>query len=463
MSDRYDQYRDVGESDSLVPRQYHPKPVPTPEDDARKALSSRDIPIEVFTELKRRMKAMPRGSAERKRGIVEMEHEGENYGYDRYGEWVGQGFEPNRNRGPAANALKYFLNKRTGGLDRNVASQERQSRDETQERAEGMQRYQIGEDQDRYAVDTYNKWLRQSELDEASAADRSATADYRGRVLDQGDQKLGLLRNPPESPLDAARARYYDAYASNVENMTSQNRPRSGSRAGDPTYSGTKSIDLYERRNALSTQIADIQKGVKDVASLPDNSKWWPGKPNADVTMYDNRGAYDENIDTEGRADYLSRYGAQPGTGAPMEGGTLAALINELRAIDTEIDLRGEGGAAGLPIDTPTPTGGGGQEGGVGDGATTPEAAPGGTNRAGIVAQSGMSQYPPNPVTIPSEQEWPGMSQEDQAFFNALLILQQEGADINSVEVQQEALRNATEARGFAPRTEAWQGPSDGL
>jgi hypothetical protein len=134
--------------------------------------SPREIPPDVMVEGRRAIMAYPRGSAERRLGLAQVQRGDQTYTVDRYAELVGEGFQPDRSRGRIYNALKYTVDAETGRLDRN-----RQTRRERV--AESLQRARMEQDR---VHDLADLTYRDSMMD-MNALEADAAAGYRASQL----------------------------------------------------------------------------------------------------------------------------------------------------------------------------------------------------------------------------------------------------------------------------------------
>jgi hypothetical protein len=404
---------------------YRPAPPPQREVDPRKALESDEIPFEVFQELQRRFRAMPKRSPERRYGIVEATDPktGKGYKWDRYAAQREQGFRPRRDWGHIRNAFKYEGDRRRGILQANLGADAEERAEAEKAFANEVAGYKYEEQLKALGVEEHNKNL-----------DRAATARHRRGVQQAAMEAARQLARHRATMLETPRA-VHPEQLDLWRSQTEYNRGGRG-RTGDPTYAQEDSLKLAARRDQIMTTIDEIEAGIAAVEGMaPGAIRSRIFKPSREVGI----GKYTESVGYDEREDFVERYKDQ-----------LRDLKAEQRTIELELYRRGEGPAPGGPGGAPNPTptvAVGSPEPNPGQ-VTTPEVDPVGEGdglrgsaggpaltqgRQAAVAQSGISPpFQGARIVIPSPEEWANLSPKEQAFYNELVAIQQEGGDIQS-------------------------------
>jgi hypothetical protein len=310
---------------------YRPAPPPQREVDPRKALESDEIPFEVFQELQRRFRAMPKRSPERRYGIVEATDPktGKGYKWDRYAAQREQGFRPRRDWGHIRNAFKYEGDRRRGILQANLGADAEERAEAEKAFANEVAGYKYEEQLKALGVEEHNKNL-----------DRAATARHRRGVQQAAMEAARQLARHRATMLETPRA-VHPEQLDLWRSQTEYNRGGRG-RTGDPTYAQEDSLKLAARRDQIMTTIDEIEAGIAAVEGMaPGAIRSRIFKPSREVGI----GKYTESVGYDEREDFVERYKDQ-----------LRDLKAEQRTIELELYRRGEGPAPGGPGGAPNPT-----------------------------------------------------------------------------------------------------------
>lgn len=479
---------------------YTPSEPPAPEE-AFIALETGEIPLEVYEELRRRYRELPKRSPERRRGIVEAEGpQGRRYRYDRYGELVGRGFQPRRDKGRAFNVLKYVLDAQSGALPANVAARERAAGRKARHQQMTRADWREQEARRAAAANAYNQWIAQEQERQRELERDIATQQYRRQ----------MLARPQWSP---SQERYWGAQADLLEDY----QRRGLDRSGDPIDSTGRFRDvdtdeLMERLDEVDSKLLHLGPARSKIEGMSKPRLWGLMGGDVDVYMdpeqkfpstipYDQRDPALQQLDLSERrlqreraaimreleargASVSSMYEMPPpsptGVGAKRSGPRVAPQPRRGegpsgfgRAAGWALDnlpwllpLGHEVAPGAIPKGPPGPTST--QRGGP---AIPDQAEPGSSPSGGggvqdlggprvaeteaparLKEMSWSDDERTRPVELPPAESWGQLDPEHGAFFAILDDLKAQGFNIESVSVQQWAARRAKEVANQGAR-----------
>lgn len=390
--------------------QYKPRPLPPPpEADLARDFDDPRVSAEVAAELMRRWKATPKGTAARKRGIVEHvdPETGQVTRYDRYGKLAKQGFDPNRTKGKFVNFLRY-MSQRPEDKQAVLAAGQREKAD-TQLDYENRLRTQRFEEASRAgSVSDYNEWMEREETRADRERRAAATEAYRMESL--------RLRGEPR-PMHPAQEEYLGAQTerSRAEADYARGGKAAGFKTGRPT-GGLNENQLRDRMYDLEQAIEEYRSGGEQAEGLEQSYLWGAiGGPSSMRSPVVGDKAPNEAGEMVQRR---IRFGEKDEAISGFTQG-LSQSERELADLEAQYDRyygqgRGTGGA-------PPP----------GAGSSSEEA---------MKAQSWLEKTT-DPIQMPGAGEWGNLSPEDQAVFAELQRLEEEGWNVDAPSVQERAMR----------------------
>ena len=413
---------DYGTSDAGYMR-YHPKPFPEPPDeDLVMDFDDPRLSAEVAAEMMRRFKAMPKGSEERKRGIVEYTdpETGQLARYDRYGKLAKEGFEPARDKGHVDNFFRY-MNTKQAEKTANLKARDREYGVRQKDYQVRAKAHQQNEASRAGSINDYNQWLEREESREYKESQAAALAAHRRETLDLDREKMNTPR-----PMTPAYEDYLGAQTERWEAEAEYARggKSAGHQTGRPSGALTQNQNL-DRMKDLETSIDEYRAALEGIDNVGD--RWMfglLGSPDGKPSSMESPvfGDEDVTINSKNRDQYRNRYERLRGR-ATNELSDLEAQYNEYYG-----PSRGSGQSGGTP---PQPPGAAGPPPGAAiDGAE-------GDGMEAMKAQSWVEK--PDPLQMPGAGELQQLPPEEQMWFAELQRLEQEGFNVDSPTVQNHA------------------------
>jgi hypothetical protein len=415
-------------------RTYTPRELPEPPDaDIVRDFDDPRVAAEVQAEMMKRWEAMQKGSAERKRGIVEHvdPETGQVTRFDRYGDLVKKGFNPNRREGHVMNFFRYMNQTE----DKRRATLEARGRDDaaTQLDYENRARkHQYDEAGREGSINNYNELLRYDEKQRMAEEAADATAGYRSDRLDLDERKL--TTPPPMHPAYeeylGAQGRRWDAEADYTRGGKA-----AGVDSGGPPPGRLSHNQFLDRQQELEASIDEYRRGLDMISKENLGTRWMfglLGSPDDKPSKVQSPvfGDEDVTINSGNREQYQNRYQRL----LTRDERELFDLEQEYNAYYGSSGGRPDPGRPGPGRTGPPPPGG---DPGV-DPLTEGEPPGSGSNSLeALKAQSWLEKA--DELQMPGAGEMQQLSPWDQAWFTELIRLEEEGFNVDAPSVQDHA------------------------